>query len=210
MEKLEFVRNLAVAIAILGLPLFFALVYIYHELRKRFKPSSVLVIFLGLGVVGWRAFPTSAEKRPDFGSITFLNPDVESQYIFNAGSYLTNDLCHIQYSYMIAPSNADINVVYRPHVQNPGEWQNAFTGTLGAQSILEFSFAGAHTNDWYVYTTWTPGANVQTNTVWSQEWLATPQARALIPKRCAVYVDGKFWSEYPSQNPQTSTWIPIQ
>ena len=210
-EKLEFIRNFLALGALLGLPIVCVVAYIASNLRKRFGPFATIMILAGLALVGWRAFPTSGEKRPDFGSITFLNPDVEVQYIFNNGSYLTNDLCHIAYSFIIAPSNADVNVVYRPHVQNPGEWQNAFTGTLGAQSVLEFSFAGAHTNDWYVYTTWTPGANVQTNTVWSQEWLASPQASALIPKRCAVYCDGVFWSEYPNSNPTTprQTFLPI-
>lgn len=165
-----------------------------RELAKVVPHDTPVIVKLLLAVAFCGVWQYGATKQggATWGAITFPAVDVEQTYIYDAGSYLTNDLVHISYYYLVAPGSADLNVVRRPvGNSDPAAWELVYTNTLGGVTLpLELTYAGAETNNWAVYTTWTPGPAVHTNGVWQVGWRSVRQGSTLIPIQTKVYNDG--------------------
>ena len=206
MEQQKQMFGICAAMAFAAWPLiYWAWCYLRNQERKRMGSRSGLSLLFAIAtlLIARNAHPTSDDPRkgPGIGTITFLQTDAEVQYIYNNGSMLTNDYCHIAYTYMVAPGTADFNIAYHPHGSSlTNDWTMAYSGQLSDAGVgggwYDFSFPGAHTNDWVVYTTWTPGETVITNGVWQLDWMTDRLNHDyVIPKHAAIWYNGRLWME---------------
>ena len=135
-----------------------------------------------------------------WGSVSF--PSLEGQaYLVDNGSYVTNDLVHVNFTRRIVPDSAPVFVDYRPMgATNDTDWVNAISSTFAEFTLpYDYAFEGAQTNNWLVYTTWTPGPSVQTNGMLHAEWgksLNDSDYRAAglavgIPAQTRIDLDGQ-------------------
>lgn len=149
---------------------------------------------------GWRlcAFAVLASVAAIYGgrkgTVTYPRTDPQQAYLVDAGSYVTNDLVHINFTRLIVPNSAALYVDRRPvDSTNDVDWVNQLVTTFG-ETLPPFDvpFATATNYDWIVYTTWTPGPSVVTNGVWHANWGKDVRNRVrIIPLRTAVRVDGR-------------------
>jgi len=131
------------------------------------------------------------------GTVTFPYTDPESRYLFDRGSYVTNepnDHVHLDFTRLsIVPAGANLYAMYRPAGStNDDEWAEWFVATFGEVATpADLPFAGAMTNDFVFFTDWTPGPSAHTNGVAVVEWggVTGPVARVSMPYT-GIYVDG--------------------
>lgn len=127
------------------------------------------------------------------GTISFPYTDFEKRYLVDNGSYVTNDFIHVNFTRLLAPSSADLHIDYRQwQSTNDAEWVSLVDTTFADfQLPQDIQFPNATNFDFAVYTTWTPGAAVQTNGVWHSYWgLDHKLHMHYIPVRTAVRLDG--------------------
>lgn len=127
------------------------------------------------------------------GVVNFPRTDPEQAYLIDAGSYVSNNLVHVAFTTFLVPQDAWILLDYWPEGStNESDMVTAYTAKLSEfPRPLNFEFAGAISNRWYCYTTWTPGPAVQTNGVWQTIWMTDRRMnRDLIPIRTRIEVDG--------------------
>lgn len=128
------------------------------------------------------------------GGISYPYTDPEVRYLYDAGSYVTNDAVHVAFSRMIAPATAPLLIDYRQiDSTNDTDWVNHTTTTFAEFSNpCDLQFPAATNYNWIVYTTWTPGPSVQTNGVWHAYWgIDTKRKGYLIPVRTCVRENGR-------------------
>ena len=128
------------------------------------------------------------------GTISYPYTDFEKRYIVDDGSYVSNDFIHVSFHRIIAPSTADLHIDYRQwQSTNDEDWVSLVDTTFADFSVpQDISFINATNYNFAVYTTWTPGAAVQTNGVWHSYWgLDKKLHMHYIPLRTAVRVDGE-------------------
>ena len=152
--------------------------------------ASFLALWLvGLVVLhGWRqlrrqgimfmliasGFLYSAATKPDNPTrpVSFPYVDVEQRYLFDYGSIVSNDHVHVNFtSSVVLPSSAMIYLDYFPDGDSnlPAiTYTNATLATFPRP--LDFDFPNAISNNWFCYTTWTPGPSVQTNGIAQISW----------------------------------------
>lgn len=129
------------------------------------------------------------------GSVTYPYTDVEMRYLIDAGSYVTNDYVHVAFTKSpVVPDSADFLGFYRPHGStNDLEWTQ-FVETTFAEfhSPSNIPFAGAISNDFQFFTTYTPGPVVHTNGVAVVNWQQNFErdGRYLATIRTGVYTNG--------------------
>lgn len=162
---------------------------------------------------GWRAlrrqgvlftilalcFLHAAATKPDArGRVLFPYTDVENRYMFDAGSYVTNDVVHLAYTLSpIVPTTSQLVGYARPvDSTNDLDWVQMFDSTFAASpSPQDIPYLGALTNDFQFFTTWTPGPSVHTNGValvfWQRKWSPQREDHLLSPIRTGVYLDGE-------------------
>lgn len=142
------------------------------------------------------------------GSVTYPYTDVEQRYLFDAGSYVTNDFVHVAFTRSpLLPLSADFLGYVRPcESTNDTDWV-CFLSTTFAEfsSPSNIPYAGAISNDFQFFTTWTPGPAVHTNgvavIVWQQvsnDW------RRIVPVRTGIYAD----MERLAPNPAITNGVP--
>lgn len=127
------------------------------------------------------------------GTISFPYTDFEKRYLFDNGSYVTNDFIHVNFTRIIAPSSADFHIDYRQTGStNDEEWATLVDTTFGEFTVpQDIPFPMATNFDFAAYTTWTPGAAVQTNGVWHSYWGLDHKLHFhMIPVRTAIRLDG--------------------
>lgn len=134
---------------------------------------------------------TGATKN---GSVTYPYTDVEMRYLFDAGSYVTNDYVHVAFARSpVVPDSADFLGYYRPvGSTNDADWVEFLVTTFGAfHSPSNVPFAGALTNDFQFFTTYTPGPVVHTNGVAIVNWQQNFErdGRYLATVRTGVYTN---------------------
>ena len=129
------------------------------------------------------------------GTISFPYTDFEKRYLVDNGSYVTNDFIHVNFTRLLAPSSADLHIDFRQwQSTNDDEWVSLVDTTFADfQLPQDIQFPNATNFNFAVYTTWTPGAAVQTNGVWHSYWgLDRKLHFHMIPVRTAVRVDDEI------------------
>lgn len=129
------------------------------------------------------------------GTISFPYTDFEKRYLVDNGSYVTNDFIHVNFTRLLAPSSADLHIDFRQwQSTNDAEWVSLVDTTFADfQLPQDIQFPNATNFNFAVYTTWTPGAAVQTNGVWHSYWgLDRKLHFHMIPVRTAVRVDDEI------------------
>lgn len=127
------------------------------------------------------------------GTISFPYTDFEKRYLVDNGSYVTNDFIHVNFTRIIAPSSADFHIDYRQTGStNDEEWATLVDTTFGEFTVpQDIPFPMATNFDFAAYTTWTPGAAVQTNGVWHSYWGLDHKLHFhMIPVRTVIRLDG--------------------
>lgn len=180
---------------VLALVLFVWVRSLVRHLPRRGRVAAVLVFvplfaaFLCVGV------PKGA------GSVTFPTYEGGLAYLVDNGSYVTNDFVHIDFTRNIVPDSANLFLDYRPTIStNSADWVTAVQSTFAAFSVpTNFVFQGAFSNNWVIYTDWTPGPTVQTNGILHADWGTSPKdsnyrAAGLavgIPVQTKIELNGK-------------------
>jgi len=136
----------------------------------------------------------STKPAPVVGTITYLRTEADVQYIYDAGSFVSNDLVHVAFTFAVAPGTADFQLWAWPRSStNEEEMVLVYSNTLaGVAQPYEFEYAGAISNRWFGFTTWTPGPSVHTNGVALVNWQLPydPAATNISAMtRTGVYID---------------------
>ena len=191
-------------VAVFGLYCFFLGIialfgfYAYQKIKKqtgnKFVAGIVVAAFAALANT---AYPTSAEKNPDRKDpIGFLRTDPEIVYLVDAGSWVSNNVVHLEFSTRLLPSSAQLFLDYIPKTESPdsNNYSTYLSGTVeSVPNVVEFEFEGAISNRWVFYTTYTSGPVVHTNGVAVAEFLRVPGSdNAAIPKRSTIWVGSKL------------------
>lgn len=125
------------------------------------------------------------------GRVSFPFVDIEQRYLFDNGSYVTNDLVHIDFvRASFVPDTAPLYGYFRPvGSTNDAEWVNFIDVTFDLFPVpCDFEFEGAQTNDFVFFTTWTPGPAAHTNGVAVVYWIKKPGAVSIAaPFRTGIY-----------------------
>ena len=196
----ELIFEYSVYAILAGLLAIFAF-YAYQKIKKqtgsRFVASIFLVVLIGMASV---AFSTSTEKKRKKDPIGFLRTDPEIVYLIDNGSYVSNNIVHLEFSTRLLPPSAELFLDYIPKSES-AESQNYTTHLSGTvesiPNIVEFEFENAISNRWIFYTTYTPGPNVHTNGVAVAEFIkATKYDNIAVPKRSTIWENGEMI--YPS------------
>ena len=145
-----------------------------------------------------------AQKPSGPQPVNFPYTDPEARYLFDNGSYVTNDAVHLAFTTLLLPSDAPILLDYRVKGStNDADFATAFNLPLGSLTLpLDYPFPAATNYDWYCYSTWTPGAQSVTNDIYILNWRAANDD-ALVPIRTAIYDNGEKLA--PDLSPQGDT-----
>lgn len=171
--------------------------YAYQKLKSETGNRFVaLVAVAAFAALAHTAYPTSAEKNPDRKEpITFIQIDPEIVYLVDLGSYVSNDVVHLEYSPRLLPPSAPLFLDYIPKTEplDSLNYTTYLAGTVeSVPQIVEFTFEGANSNRWVFYTTYTPGPNVHTNGVAVAEFIkAKKYDNVAVPKRSTIWEGGK-------------------
>lgn len=158
------------------------------KVRRVFGRSKAQGVLAASAIVGAVMYGGSKTRI-----VNFPRTDMEVAYLVDAGSYVTNDLVHVEFNSYLVPQSAPIILEYWPDGStNEDDVVTAFAAPLeDFPNPLDLAFPNAISNRWYCYTTWTPGPAVQTNGVWQTIWMMDRRdSRYLIPIRTWIEVDG--------------------
>ena len=126
--------------------------------------------------------------------VNFPRTDPEVAYLIDNGSYVSNDVVHVDFNTFLIPGDAPITLAYWPNEStNEADFVELFTYNLSAwPRPLDLEFENAISNRWYCYTTWTPGPAAHTNGVFQQVWMSDRREnRNAIPIRTIIIEDGE-------------------
>ena len=126
--------------------------------------------------------------------VNFPRTDPEVAYLIDNGSYVSNNVVHVDFNTFLIPGDAPITLAYWPNEStNEADFVELFTYNLSAwPRPLDFEFENAISNRWYCYTTWTPGPAAHTNGVFQQVWMSDRREnRNAIPIRTIIIEDGE-------------------
>lgn len=167
--------------------------YAYQKIKKQTGNKFVAgIVVAAFAALAHTAYPTSAEKNPDRkDTITFLRTDPEIVYLVDTGSWVSNNVVHLEFSTRLLPSSAQLFLDYIPKTESPdsNNYTTYLSGTVeSVPNVVEFVFEGAISNRWVFYTTYTPGPVVHTNGVAVAEFLRVPGSdNAAVPKRSTIW-----------------------
>lgn len=141
--------------------------------------------------------------KPTVGRVSFPYTDVETRYLYDAGSYVTNDYVHVAFTKSaVVPDSADFLGYVRPcGSTNDEDWVQILATTFAKfHSPSNVPFAGAISNDFQFFTTFTPGPVVHTNGVavinWQKPFDGSTNRFATI--RTGIYVEGRRLAPNPA------------
>lgn len=129
------------------------------------------------------------------GYVTFPYTDVETRYLTDAGSYVTNDYVHVAFSKSpVVPDSAEFFGYARPvGSTNDLDWVCMLKTTFADfHSPSNVPYANAISNDFQFFTTYTPGTAVHTNGVAVVPWQRnfSGDDRYLATIRTGIYTNG--------------------
>ena len=125
--------------------------------------------------------------------VNFPRTDMEAAYLIDNGSYVSNDVVHVDFTTFLIPATAPITLAYWPNEStNEEDIVEYITAELSQwPRPLDLEFENAISNRWYCYTTWTPGPAAHTNGVWQQSGMTDRRSnRDTILIRTMVIEDG--------------------
>ena len=129
------------------------------------------------------------------GRVTYPYTDVETRYLSDAGSYVTNDYVHVAFSKSpVVPDSAEFFGYARPvGSTNDLDWVCMLETTFADfHSPSNVPYANAISNDFQFFTTYTPGPVMHTNGVavvtWQRDFVGDERYLAMI--RTGVYKNG--------------------
>lgn len=174
--------------------------YFYQKIKKqtgnKFLAGIVVAVF---AIFCFTAYPASAEKKPkEKEPIKFLQTDPEIKYLIDTGSYVSNNIVHLEFTTRLLPPSAPLFLDYIPKTEpiDSINYTTYLTGTVeSVPQIVDFTFENAISNRWVFYTTHTPGPNVHTNDVAVAEFLkSTKYDNVAVPKRSTIWENGvRIW-----------------
>ena len=126
--------------------------------------------------------------------VNFPRTDMEAAYLIDNGSYVSNNLVHVDFTTFLIPATAPITLAYWPNEStNEADIVEYITEVLSAwPRPLDLEFENAISNRWYCYTTWTPGPAAHTNGVWQQSGMTDRRSnKDTILIRTLVLEDGE-------------------
>ena len=163
------------------------------------------VIMLLLAALGWYYAGMSCNH----GKIKIPRTDPDAQYIYDGGSYVTNDHAYVSFSTILLPDDAEIIVAYAPdwasnetQVVKLDSMTLAQWKAIGCQKRYDWDLSwGDKANDyqWYLYTTWAPAPTVHTNGVLNcygiatGEWTGVTKRTIVVEDGAIVSPDDEFW-----------------
>jgi len=131
----------------------------------------------------------------NLGRVSYPYTDPSHHYLFDDGSYVTNDYVHVAFTKSaLLPNDADFLGYVRPASStNDADWAMMLESTIGSfSSPSNIPYAGAISNSFQFFTTWTPGPAVHTNGVavilWQKPFDGSTNRAATI--RTGIYLDG--------------------
>ena len=173
-------------ILITGVATAFVLTHLFKKMGK--AGTFIFLIVAGLMVHG--SFPPAKEKN-----VQFWSASTDTVYLIDCGSYVSNNLVHIEFETRLLPDSAMIFLDYIPKdAEANASNYSTFKAMTSAEwpRKVDFDFEGAISNKWVMYTTYTPGPVVHTNGVAVAEFIkAQKYDNVAIPKRATLWKDGK-------------------
>lgn len=164
---------------------------------KRHGLQACIVAFFACGVSYYGMTKTTT------GRVSYPYTDVETRYLYDAGSYVTNDYVHVAFTKSaVVPDSADFLGYVRPcGSTNDEDWVQILATTFAKfHSPSNVPFAGAISNDFQFFTTFTPGPVVHTNGVavinWQKPFDGSTNRFATI--RTGIYVEGRRLAPNPA------------
>ena len=152
------------------------------------------LVFLGIAIhMSFLAYPSFKEKNPAADKIYFLQTDPELVYLYDQGSWVSNNTVHLHYNSRFLPESAQLylDCISKSDPAGSTNYINVLTGTVATwPEIVEFDFAEATSYKWFFYTTYTPGAAVHTNGVAVADFIAAP-GQIAVPKRAIILLDSQ-------------------
>lgn len=170
--------------------------YLYQKIRKQTGNKFVAgIVVAAFACLAFTAYPTSSTKRD---SVSFLQTSTEIKYLVDKGSWVSNNVVHIEFETRLLPKTAELFLDYIPKSEpaDSTAYTTYFYSTVeNTPTIIEFEFENAISNRWVFYTTYTPGPNVHTNGVAVAEFLkSTKYDNVAVPKRSTIWEDGiRIW-----------------
>lgn len=137
----------------------------------------------------------------NLNKVNIVSSDFESQYIFDTGSYVTNDFVHLEFNTLGLPDSAPIvfgwasydatNVADFVVVRATtwGEWKADYFDVERNEIVWDYSSFDGNAMDvaWYLYTTYVVPPSVHTNGVLNCYGINTPQGG--VPKKSIIVED---------------------
>lgn len=154
------------------------------------------------------SFLTIAEKQPGQQPVLFPYTDPSARYLFDAGSYVTNDAVHLAFTTLLVPPTGMIYLDCQQKMtggENTNQWTTAFALPLGSLDLpLDYEWPNATNYSWCCYTDWTPGSQTITNDIFIINWMTArdpsqtdgqpdlspvPDELPIIPVRTSFFLD---------------------
>ena len=184
--------GLCAAIATASLAVCMLLAYGWDWVVSKWRGSDWATrVVCGVFAVGLIQY---AATKP--GSVSYPQTENGVAYIWDSGSYVTNDTVHVAFGKLsVVPDSADFQGWTRPAGStNDAEWTQMLATDFAAfHSPSNLVFVGAATNDFIFFTTWTPGSHTITNSMATLDWLkASSSTNNLIPIRTGIYTNSVF------------------
>ena len=145
-----------------------------------------------------------------YGRITYPYTDAETHYLYDNGSYVTNDAVHVAFIRSpLVPSSAIFWLDACPiSVTNADEVAantfNVYSNLFAEMSVpFDLAYPAATNFNWFGYTDWVPGPVTHTNgvafIVWRLPTQGTPeQAVNVVPYRTGIYADAARLAPNPA------------
>lgn len=136
--------------------------------------------------------------------VHIVSSDFETQYIFDTGSYVTNDFVHLEFNTIGLPDSAPIVFGWASydatniadfvvvHATTWGEWKADYFDVERNEIVWDYSSFDGNAMDvaWYLYTTYIVPPSVHTNGVLNCYGINTPQGGVL--KKSIVLEDASL------------------
>lgn len=151
--------------------------------------------FAALGALALACTILAQKEDGSIGKISYPFTDIEQRYIYDNGSFVSNNTVHVAFTYQVAPASADFLLYAWPRTStNEDDMVLVYAATLGTvPQPYEFQFENAISNRWVGITTWTPGPAVHTNGVAVINWQMPHDPAAMniaAMTRTGVYFNG--------------------
>lgn len=192
-DHLEHIRSILVLAFCLGS----VLLCLFQVLSTRQRIEATIAMML---VFSWSALKSTAthkEKNPEgVEPILIVHTDPKLPYLFDSGSYVSNNIVHLAFSSRIIPDDAMLFLDYIPKTEplDSVDYSTYLAAPLAQfPNPLTAEVENASSNRWVFYTTWTPGPTVHTNGIAVAEFLRSllfPDVA--VPKRTTIWEGGKL------------------